>query len=151
MISLAQYFGSKLHSPEQEAAAADLLAREEALVCEAEAAGQFTRNLDPDTGTEISGSKGGSGDGGFRLTTATTGSLGSSHKILPADKPAGAGVDRYDPSDRLDDWLDTFEDGKGGNAMLEKHGLYREAASATPQWTHITTRPPGSGRRTFLP
>lgn len=144
MITLAQYFGSKPHSTEQESAALDLLFRVNALLDEAEAAG-IKRSIDPDTGTEISGSKGGSGDGGFRLPTATTGRGKSSHKDAK-------GIDRYDPADRLDNWISTF-DSNGGidNSLLEKHGLYREAPFATQGWCHLQTRPPNSKRRTYHP
>lgn len=144
MITKEQYFGAKPHSPEQEAAAEDLIERVNALIDEAEAAGAFSRNTDPDTGSEISGSKGGAGDGGFRLPTSTTGSKKSSHK-------EATGVDVYDSTDRLDEWLDTFDDDDGENEMLEKHGLYRESPNWTVGWTHLSTRPPGSGRRTFTP
>ena len=71
-------------------------------------------------------------------------SLHSSHKEARA-------VDVYDPSDRLDEWLDTFEHGDGDNTRLEQHGLYREAPASTPTWCHLTTRAPHSGRRTFAP
>ena len=59
--------------------------------------------------------------------------------------------EEYDPGDRLDTWLNDFEDGQGGNSKLEEYGLYREAPSATPNWVHLTTRPPHSGKRTFQP
>lgn len=144
MITLAQYFGAKPHTPDQEYAANDLLRRVEALVMDyADDTGNKS-HIDPDTGTEISGSKGGAGDGGFRLPTATTGRQLSSHK-------EARGVDRYDPGDELDNWLDGFEGENGRNTMLEKHGLYREAPAATPGWCHLTSRAPRSGRRTFIP
>ena len=144
MITSAQYFGAKPHTPEHEEDAADLLARVNALVDEAVEDGAFTPTQCPNTGSEISGSKGGSGDGGFRLQTATTGSPNSSHKQARA-------VDVYDPLNRLDEWLDAFEFGVGDNTMLAKHGLYREAPHATPTWCHMSNRAPGSGRRTFNP
>lgn len=144
MILLAQYFAAKPHTVEHEAAARDLLTRVDALVIEALAAGRFSRPICPNTGSEISGSKGGAGDGGFRLPTATTGRQNSSHK-------EARGVDQYDPDNQLDEWLDQFEHGDGDNTMLEKHGLYREHPGSTPSWCHLSTRAPGSGRRTFLP
>lgn len=144
MITAGEYFGSKPYSGAQAARAADLLQRVNALVDEAESTGQFSRNKCPNTGTEISGSKGGSGDGGFRLPDSGTGSPNSSHK-------QAAAVDVYDGTNRLDAWLDQFEDGQGGNSKLEEYGLYREAPDATPGWCHLTTRAPGSGRRTFNP
>lgn len=144
MITPEQYFGAKPHEPSYDDVAADLLARVEALRIEHCSQTGAKRHIDPDTGTEISGSKGGAGDGGFRLPTATTGKLNSSHK-------EARGVDCYDPREELDDWLDEFEGGNGANAMLEKHGLFREAPQSTPGWTHLTTKPPHSGRRTFIP
>ena len=144
MITPEQYFGAKPHDAEQEILAEDLLARVNALIAEAEASVEFTSTVCPNTGTQISGSKGGTGDGGFRLPTATTGSPQSSHKQAKA-------VDVYDPLDKLDEWLDQFEHGVGDNTMLEKHGLYRESPASSPGWVHLSTRRPGSGRRTFVP
>lgn len=144
VITAAQYFGAKAHSQDEAARAADLLQRVNALLDDAAADGAHVGEVDPDTGSEISGSKGGAGDGGFRLPTSTTGSARSSHKEARA-------VDVYDPAGRLDDWLDTFEHGVGDNTKLAEHGLYREAPSHTPGWCHLTTRAPGSGRRTFNP
>lgn len=144
MITIAQYFGAKPHTAEEEAFATDLLTRVNALRDEAEAAG-IKRLIDPDTGTEISGSRGGAGDGGFRLPTATTGRGKSSHK-------EAKGGDVFDPADKLDAWITTY-DRSGGidNTLLEKHGLYREHPDSTEGWCHLTTRAPGSKRRTFYP
>lgn len=150
MITAAQYFGAKPHTQADEEVAKDLLARVNALIGEAVAAGAFVRVIDPDTGTEISGARGGAGDGGFRVRTSITGRPGSSHK-------EAKGVDPYDPDSRLDTWLDRFEDGNGGNSKLEAYGLYREHPDATrggtpeQDWCHLQTRAPGSGRRTFRP
>ena len=144
MITIEQYFQAKPHSPEHDANAQHMLEAVNELIDEATHAGAFSRIVCPNTGSEISGSKGGAGDGGFRLSTATTGSPGSSHKEAKA-------VDVYDHSDRLDDWLDKFEEGVGDNAKLKEYDLYREHPSATPGWCHLTTRPPKSGRRTFNP
>lgn len=148
MISVSDYF-EKPHTPAQTVAATDLLNRANALGNEAVAAGVFTWVVDKDTGTCISGRAGGDGDGGFRTPASPTGGADSSHRILHPDE--GAGVDPFDPSDRLDKWLDGFEDGHGGNSKLEQHGLYREHPSVTPAWCHLTTRAPKSGHRTFLP
>ena len=143
MITAAQYFAEKWRNPEHDDAAEDLLARVNALLDQAAGDGVDVP-VCPNTGTQISGSKGGTGDGGFRLPTATTGSPQSSHKQAKA-------VDVYDPLDKLDEWLDQFEHGVGDNTMLEKHGLYRENPAQTPTWTHLSTRAPKSGRRTFNP
>jgi hypothetical protein len=144
VITTPQYFGAKPHTAEQTEVARDLLDRVDALRSEFALVTGVKLALDPDTGSEISGSKGGSGDGGFRLTTATTGRTGSPHKDAK-------GVDCYDPDNAFDTWLDTFETGDGGNTKLAERGLYRERPEHTPGWCHLQTRPPGSGRRTFTP
>jgi hypothetical protein len=149
-IGLDEYF-SKPHTLAQRLAVDELLEQVHALAAEAINAGAFQWVRDPDTGCCISGSRGGDGDGGMRTPSSSTGAPDSAHRVLPADKPKGAAVDVADPGDRLDTWLDTFEDGRGGNSMLEKHGLYREAANATKSWCHLTTRAPASGHRTFQP
>jgi hypothetical protein len=161
MITKEQYFQGKPHSAAQEAAAERLLARADSLADEFHDTTLEPRQLCPNTGTEISGSKSGSGDGGFRLDTASTGSSHSSHKILYVQLPDGswqkdptrarAAVDRFDPGDLLDRWLDQFEDGQGGNSKLEEYGLYREAPEDTPGWCHLTDRAPHSNKRTFKP
>lgn len=115
-------------------AATELLFRVNALLDNAEHEGPFKRAIDPDTGTEISGSRGGAGDGGFRLPTATTGAAKSSHKEAKA-------VDVFDPGGKLDGWLT--------DERLEVYGLYREAPESTFGWCHLTIRPPHSGKRTF--
>lgn len=150
MITIRQYFTNpttghvKEHSPTELDHAEDLLARVNALVDQAVAAGAYTRHNNPNTGTEISGSKGGAGDGGFRAKDSTTGAPGSSHRQARA-------VDVADIGDMLDEWLDGFEGADGANEKLAEHDLYREHAFFTPGWTHLTTRAPGSGRRTFRP
>jgi hypothetical protein len=100
--------------------------------------------IDPDTGTEISGSRRGRGDGGFRLETSTTGRAFSAHKEARA-------VDDYDPDNAFDRWLNEFEFGEGQNDKLEEHGLYREHPQSTNTWCHLTTRAPPSGKRTYYP
>lgn len=143
MISIVQYF-AKPHLDSQEKRAADLLERVERLKQEFYSDTGRLPDIDPDTGNEISGTHGGDGDGGFRLPSSKTGAPNSSHKEACA-------VDCSDQLDTFDNWLDQFEHDDGGNYMLEKHGLYREHPSSTKSWVHLTTRPPGSGRRTFVP
>lgn len=140
MITEEQYFQGKPHTAEQAEAARELLLRVNTMLLE-----EFAWNFptDVDTGTPISGAKNGYGDGGFRVPTATTGRKNSSHMVLPADKPEGAGVDVFDPAN----WLDK----KLTNQVLEKYDLYREHPDCTITWCHLTTRPPGSGKRTFYP
>lgn len=146
MITQAQYFQAKPHSPEHVVNATDLLRRREALRAEYYAAtDRLGPDIDPDTGSEISGAKNGGGDGGFRLPTATTGKENSSHK-------EARGVDDSDQDNGLDDWLSTFDRQDGlHNEVLERHGLYREHPESTPTWCHLTTRAPHSGKRTFRP
>lgn len=153
MISLEQYFTNpstgevKPHGFEHEDNARELLRRRDALRADFYAAhpGRAV-DIDPDTGTEISGKKNGSGDGGFRLKgSATSAGRKSSHE-------EACGVDDSDQDNAFDDWLTTFDEDDGHkNAMLEKHQLYREHPDATPTWAHLTTRPPASRRRTFRP
>ena len=135
MITVDQYFGAKPHSDEQRAAALHLLGKVNSMMDEAEATG-VVFSIDPDTGTQISGSKGGAGDGGFRLPEATTGSPKSAHKRAMA-------VDVYDPGGKFDAWIN--------DDMLECYDLYREHPDSTPGWCHLQTRCPLSGRRTFTP
>lgn len=132
MITTEMYFGAKPHTPEQAEAASDLLVKINALLHEL----AWDYPCDPDTGTPISGSRGGAGDGGFRLGSSTTGRAGSKHKSAHA-------VDVYDPEGALDGAL--------GDALLGQHGLYRESPDDTPGWCHLQDVAPGSGRRTFKP
>jgi hypothetical protein len=140
MISVEEYFGIKGKHPDctqpRRTNAVQLLSRVNTLLMRAAEEGAYLWVEDPDTGSCISGSRGGSGDGGFRLSTATTGRPGSSHK-------EGQGVDVYDPDNDLDEWIT--------DEILEQSGLYREHPDHTPGWCHLQTRAPGSGRRTFLP
>lgn len=135
MITLAQYFGEKVHDGAQQAAAFILLEKVNALL-EWARLGGYGEDIDPDTGTQISGAKGGSGDGGFRLPTSTTGAANSKHKLAHA-------VDVFDPHDKLDRMLD--------DSVLEHFGLYREHPDATPGWCHLQDMAPNSGKRTFRP
>ncbi len=137
MISLADYVGPHRNSvdwtPEREANATDLLKRCAALESEMVRAGvEFPMN--PTTKSGVSGVT----YGGFRPQSCAQGAPGSSHK-------EGKAVDRYDPKGHIDAWLMIHQD------RLEAHGLYIEHASATPGWSHWTTRAPRSGKRAFMP
>lgn len=132
MITAAQYFGEKPRTDEQERAAETLLGKVTAMLD----ALIWAYPIDPDTGTSISGSKGGAGDGGFRLSNAATGAPNSKHKTAHA-------VDVYDPENILDASID--------DEMLAEFGLYREAPDATRGWCHLQDVAPGSGKRTFNP
>ena len=133
MITIRDYFGPWIGhrdaTLDRRAAATLLLGKVNALL--AEASGLALRE-NPTTGTMISGLD----LGGFRPEACKVGARTSSHK-------EGRGVDIYDPDNNLDQWLT--------DVVLERHDLYREAPSATPGWCHLTDRPPGSKRRTFLP
>jgi hypothetical protein len=135
MITIANYFGPWLNHPdatdERKANAQALLDRVSNLLDDA-----FLYYVDlvdnPVTGTLISGKT----YGGFRPQDCPQGAPNSSHKV-------GRGVDIYDPQNYLDNWIT--------DAILEKHGLYREAPLYTPRWCHLTDRAPGSGKRSFMP
>jgi hypothetical protein len=135
VITTTEYF-NKPHSPAQLEAAEDLLARVAALLILAQAVGAYDNWINPHTASRISGSKNGDGDGGFRTPGSREGAPNSAHRDA-------RGVDVYDPLNRLDDWIT--------DDVLKRCGLYREAPSATPGWTHLQTRAPGSGMRTFRP
>ena len=136
MITLQDYFGDKPYTAEYNLNALTLLYRVNNLIA---AFVTDTRTLlqnNPATGNQISGNK--NGDGGFRLQTSTTGSSKSAHKQAKA-------VDIYDLGEYLDNWLDAKPD------ALIKYDLYREASVSTPNWCHLGTRKPLSGKRTFKP
>jgi hypothetical protein len=139
MITEGQYFGSKLGHPDatesRKLNAKDLLKKVNRLLAWAEDQGHPIA-IDLDTGSQISGSKGGAGDGGFRLGSATAGAKRSAHK-------EGLAVDVYDPGDAIDLLLT--------DRILEDHTLWRESSAATPGWVHLQSVAPKSGRRTFTP
>lgn len=140
MISLDDYFGKKRQhadaTPERVANAEVLLERVNRLLDRAREEGAYEDWIDEDTNSQISGSKGGYGDGGFRLQSSATGRPKSTHK-------QGQAVDVFDPYQKLDRWLT--------NELLEEFDLYREAPAFTVGWCHLQSRAPGSGRRTFNP
>ena len=138
MITIEEYFGDKIHAPEatdqMKARAVVLTDRINALLEAAKRDNVYWDEVDPDTGSQISGSKGGHGDGGFRFPNSTTGAPKSQHKEAQAG-------DVYDPADRLDNWLT--------DEILEAYGLYREHPDSTPGWCHFQSVAPHSGHRTF--
>lgn len=139
-ISLEDYFGVKINHPDATPERVDnakvMLVKVNALLLEAQEVGKIRLLTDPDTGTVISGSKGGAGDGGFRLQTSATGAPRSKHR-------EGHAVDVYDPANLLDDWI--------GRNLLIKHGLWREVRTATVGWAHLQDVPPKSGNRSYIP
>lgn len=140
MITIQQYFQLKVLPAEiiaQFTARAEiLLDRVNKLVECAISQGVDTGKIDPDTGCQISGTKGGSGDGGFRTPGTKTGAVNSKHKQAQA-------VDVYDPNNALDKWLT--------DEILEQFGLYRESPDFTKGWCHLQSVAPGSGKRTYKP
>ena len=135
-ITLEQYFGDKPYTTQEETNAVDLLNRVNGLAGEYQWRTGCLLKIDVDTGTFISGSKNGAGDGGFRLPDAETGRPNSSHK-------EAKGVDVFDGDGEFSKWIT--------DELLEKYGLFREAPSYTPGWVHLQTRPVRSGNRTYRP
>jgi len=135
MITLQDYFNDKPHPTEYNLNALTLLYRVNNLLAAYTTDTGKLPEINPITGSQVSGSKG--GDGGFRLPTSTTGSSKSAHKL-------GMAIDLVDHGE-LDKWLDENPD------VLIKYDLYREASVSTPGWCHLSTRKPLSGKRTFKP
>ena len=136
MITLQEYFSDKPHPNEYNLNALTLLYRVNNLLAAYTTDTGKLPQINPITGSQVSGSKG--GDGGFRLPTSTTGSSKSAHK-------QGMAIDLVDHDQHLDKWLDAKPD------ALIKYDLYREASASTPNWCHLSTRKPLSGKRTFAP
>lgn len=136
MIRLSEYVGKWIESPdwtqERRLNAITLLDRVNRLLdyMGQEHGVEVLKN--PTTGSQVSGST----YGGFRPQNCPQGAPNSSHK-------QGMAVDIYDPTNRLDIALN--------DEILTQFNLYREAPSATNSWCHLSTRAPGSGKRTFLP
>ena len=136
MITLQDYFSDKPHPNEYNLNALTLLYRVNNLIAAYTTDTAKLPEINPITGSQVSGSKG--GDGGFRLPTSTTGSSRSAHKL-------GMAIDLYDRGEHLDKWLDAKPD------ALIKYDLYREEPASTINWCHLSTRKPLSGKRTFKP
>ena len=136
MITLQDYFSDKPHPTEYNLNALTLLYRVNNLLAAYTTDTGKMPEINPITGSQVSGSKG--GDGGFRLPTSTTGSSKSAHK-------QGMAIDLVDHGEHLDKWLDAKPD------ALIKYDLYREEPASTINWCHLGTRKPLSGKRTFKP
>ena len=136
-ILAMDYFGPWQNHPdvtdEVRSNAEELLLRVNALLEDAFRDG-IDLSLNKQTDSYVSGTQ----YGGFRPQSCPIGAPKSAHKT-------GQAVDIYDPWDALDEWIDKHP------ACLETHDLYREASSATRKWCHLSTRAPGSKKRTFLP
>jgi hypothetical protein len=138
MITSAQYFGDKPRT-EQQTDNGDALLESVNQCLEFAAHDKcYAHWIDPDTGTQISGAKGGSGDGGFRLPTSGTGVSKSSHKDAN-------GVDVFDPHRTFAEWC------VNNKHVLAALGLYMEDPRWTPGWVHLQRVPPKSGKRVYIP
>jgi len=137
-ITSTQYFLGKPHPIEHDSNAASLLGSVNALLYEAARAGAYEYEIDPDTNSQISGARGGSGDGGYRLPDTTTGAPSSTHR-------EANGGDVYDPMRTLATWCVANPD------RLAAHGLWCEDFRWTPVWCHFQRVPPRSGKRIYIP
>ena len=137
MITLAQYFGPWIDSPDvtdlRLANAQRLLDACLALETIAIEDG-VSFPINPVTRSQISGEK----LGGFRPQDCTIGAKTSAHK-------EGLAIDRYDPDNSIDAWCMAHQD------KLAQCGIYIESPTATPHWSHWTVRAPASGNRVFMP
>lgn len=137
MITLSDYVGvwsgSKDWTPECQRNAVILLKRVNSLINDYESVSAILF-INHNTDNNIAGLT----YGGFRPQSCPQGAPHSAHKL-------GMAVDIYDPDNKLDTWLDLHP------TFLEKHDLYREASASTLTWCHLSTRKPGSGKRTFIP
>lgn len=131
MITTQQYFLGRPHSVEQATAALEMLSLVNVLITKYATDTGNEPDINPKTGNLISGTT----NGGFRLPDCPEGAPNSSHKEAKA-------VDVHDDG-KLDAWLT--------DAILAQAGLYREHPDYTIGWCHLTTRPPKSGHRTFIP
>jgi hypothetical protein len=133
-ITLADYFAGWVGHPaisgEHRANAEILLVRINALLLDLVNHPTCDLEINPKTGSLISGTR----NGGWRPPDCPEGAPNSSHK-------QGRGVDIYDADGDLDNTLN--------DALLEKYDLYREHPAQTHTWLHLTDRSPPSGKRTF--
>lgn len=108
------------------------------VICfEAEADGVILED-DPDTGTAISGSRGGAGSGGLRVPEIISVAVLSPHYD-------GNAIDRTDVNRKLMRWCLSNVD------RLKELGLYLEHPQWTSVWVHFQRIPPKSGTRFFIP
>lgn len=140
MITLADYFGDKPHPQEHDVNARKLLDAVNKYLLACHDNGLYDWPIDPDTGTNISGAKGGSGDGGYRAADSKTGTAKSAHRTAQA-------VDVYDPGQVLA----KYSDSPTGRGHLARCGLYIEHPRWTPGWVHFQSVPPRSGKRVYVP
>lgn len=89
------------------------------------------------TGSQVAGEE----NGGFRPQDCPIGAPSSAHK-------EGLAIDLYDPLGAIDSWLLSSD---GAKKCYTDLGIYFEAFTDTPGWTHWTLRKPLSGQRFFKP
>ena len=138
MITTLQYFRSKVHPPEHAANGVKLLAQVNLCLHKSNEDGAYDFWIDPDTNSQISGSKGGAGDGGYRAADSRTGGATSPHRIASA-------VDVFDPDRQLAQWC------VKNKAALVELGLWCEDFRWTPGWVHLQCIQPKSGKRIYIP
>lgn len=135
MITIEQYAGKwidhKDFNQDRKDNAGVLIKQVNLLLAAAERAGVELKD-NPATGSLVSGQQ----YGGFRPQSCPEGAPGSAHKT-------GEAVDIHDPQGKLDEWIN--------DGILTQYQLFREAPTHTKNWCHLSTRPPKSGRRTFVP
>lgn len=132
MITIEQYFNNRVATDHQLLDAEYLLRRVNSLLEEYYTSTGNRVIKNPNTKTMIAGVT----EGGFRLPNCEQGAPKSSHK-------EAKGIDIYDPFGQIDQWIT--------RNILLKYELYREHPDHTNGWVHLTTRPPKSGTRTFMP
>ena len=136
-VSLADYLGNYQNHPDatndRRDNASNLLKSINALIAEAVLNGVVLAK-NPMTQTYISGNQ----NGGFRPQDCQVGAPKSSHK-------EGTGADIADRSRALGKWC------LKNPEILKKHNIYIEHPEATPNWVHMTNRPPKSGKQIFYP
>lgn len=91
----------------------------------------------PKTKSQVAGEK----NGGFRPQDCLIGAPKSAHK-------EGLACDLYDPTGKIDKWLNTSKVAAKAIADLD---MYFEAESSTIGWSHWSIKPPASKRRFFIP
>lgn len=138
LISTEDYFKGYSGHPGVTAAhranAERLLSRVDTLLRRCVTFCNATLDVNPKTGTLVSGSF----NGGWRPKDCPEGAERSSHK-------EARGVDVYDPDGDIDNAI------MANKNWLTELGLAIEHPAATRGWAHITDRVPPSGNRVFYP
>lgn len=137
MITLAQYVGPHAKSKDWTQWRRDtanlLLLRVNALMARAERDG-VVFPVNPVTGSQVSGTT----YGGFRPQDCPIGKSNSTHKD-------GAGIDLFDPNNRIDDWCMDHQ------SILVANAIWLEHPDHTNTWSHWQGRGVKSGNRVFKP